>query len=365
MKFLKRIALIAALALLFQGLGALGADTALEGIIQTAMGNDALVEAAVLSQSSLLLAIAENLDPLPPLPPPDAPSVSTERTETEATPRPEPEALPVYRPGRAGPLPTLALRSGDDAPSAAGIYVRNHTTYEIDVEALLADPLRFDPGAGGPAVLILHTHGTEAFEPDEDDWYDNVDNYRTTDKRLNITRVGREVAAIFEARGLRVFHSQEFHDYPAFRGSYGRSLATAQQYLEAHPEIQIIIDIHRDAILNASGQYVRTMADIKGVESAQVMLVVGTDHAGLSHPYWRENLKFALQLQAAMVARYPTLARPLSLREERFNAHLAPGAVLVEIGTCANTLQEALTAARLFAEITADVILGSQQDTSG
>jgi len=206
-------------------------------------------------------------------------------------------------------------------------------------------------------VLILHTHGTESFEPDGDDWYDNVDNYRTNDLNLNITRVGREIAAIFEARGITVHHSQELHDYPSFRGSYGRSLTTAQRYLDAHPEIRVIFDIHRDAIMDAGGQYIRTMAEIEGLQSAQVMLVVGTDHAGLAHPEWRENLAFALRLQAAMVARYPTLARPLSLREERFNAHLAPGAVLVAIGTCANTLQEALTASRLFAEIAADVIL--------
>ncbi|MCL2368561.1 MAG: stage II sporulation protein P, partial [Oscillospiraceae bacterium] len=138
----------------------------------------------------------------------------------------------------------------------------------------------------------------------------------------------------------------------------GRSLAAARRYLERYPEIQIILDLHRDAIMDNAGNYIRTLADIEGVTSAQVMLVVGTDHAGLEHPNWRGNLQFALRLQAEMVARYPTFARPMSLREERFNAHLAPGAVLVEIGTCANTLQEALTAGRIFAEIAADVILG-------
>lgn len=360
MKGFKRIALIAALALLFQGLGALGADAALEGLLQAAMEDEALVEATVLRQSSLLSAasVRSEPSPAPALYEPcsaDEKSVAPDAPVSEASVSP----LPFYRPGRTERLPTLSLRSEEiPTPSAAGIYVRNRTTYEIDIEALLAEPLPFEFGNAPPAVLILHTHGTESFEPDGDDWYENVDHYRTTDRTLNITRVGREVAAVFEARGIRVIHSQEFHDYPAFRGSYGRSLATAQRYLEAHPEIQIIIDIHRDAIRDTSGQYVRTVADIEGMESAQIMLVVGTDHAGLSHPHWRDNLAFALRLQAAMVARYPSLARPLSLREERFNAHLAPGAILVEIGTCANTLQEALTASRLFADIAADVILG-------
>jgi len=355
---------LAILAILLRGFVALGVDRVLEDFLQTAMGDETLVAATVLSQSSLLMATAGDSEPPEPAisEPPNEPVFSddteTAAVETAASEPPEQE-LPIYRPRRVDRSPTVTIRGDDRAPNAAGVYVRNHTTYQIDVKALLATPLSFDPSDGGrPTVLILHTHGTESFEPDGDDWYDNVDNYRTTDPNLNITRVGREIAAIFETRGIHVLHNQELHDYPSFQGSYSRSLATAQRYLAAYPEIQIVIDIHRDAIINSAGQYVRTMAEIEGLESAQVMLLVGTDHAGLYHPGWRDNLAFALRLQAAMVERYPTLARPLALREERFNAHLAPGAILVEIGTCANTLQEALTAGRLFAEVAADVILG-------
>ncbi|MCL2569377.1 MAG: stage II sporulation protein P [Oscillospiraceae bacterium] len=364
MRIWKRIALILALALLFRGLVALGVDAALEGLIQTAMGDETVVEAAVLSQSSLLTASAsvviedEAPDTLlyePASSTPDAPEEGAVASAPDLV-----EVLPIYRPSSIDRLPTMTFRGDERTPSSEGVYLRNSTTYAVDIEAMLQEPLGFNPRGGEvPTVLILHTHGTESFEPDGYDWYDNVDNYRTTDRNLNITRVGREIAAIFEARGIRVIHSEEFHDYPAFRGSYGRSLLTAEHYLTMYPEIQVIFDIHRDAIINASGQYVRTMAAIEGIESAQIMLVVGTDHAGLYHPGWRDNLRFALRLQAAMVEYHPTFARPMSLREERFNAHVRPGAVLVEVGTCANTLQEALTASRIFAEIAADVILGT------
>ena len=358
MKIWKCVALIAVLALLFRGLVALGADAVLDNLLRTAIGDEALVEGTLLRQSSWLsVTAAEAREPLSDT---AAEDISYEPHDTEPPPalvlR---EGLPIYRASRAERLPTMTFRGNESQPNLEGIYLRNNTTYAVNIEELLTTPLSFDPAAGGsPTVLILHTHGTESFEPEGDDWYDNVDNYRTNDMNLNITRVGREVAAIFEARGIRVIHSQEIHDYPSFRGSYGRSLAAAQRYLARYPEIQIVLDLHRDAIMDSAGNYIRTLADIEGVTSAQVMLVVGTDHAGLEHPHWRENLKFALRLQAAMVAHHPTFARPMSLREERFNAHLAPGAVLVEIGTCANTLQEALTAGRIFAEIAADVILG-------
>ncbi|MCL2842976.1 MAG: stage II sporulation protein P [Oscillospiraceae bacterium] len=357
MRLFKGATLILILALLLRGLAALGVDAALETLIQTAVADTTLVEAAVFSQSSLLTATAgtevveawygfyDTGDP-------------DDESEAEVDTPTLPPELTDYPPQPA-PLPTITFTGDDSQNAAAGIYIRNHTTYDIDVESLLAAPLpiAFSPEEP-PTVLILHTHGTESFEPEGYDWYDNTDNYRTLDRNLNITRVGREMTAILEDRGIQVLHNQDIFDYPSFRGSYGRSLAKAQQYIAAHPNIQIIFDIHRDAILDAAGSYIRTLADIEGKNSAQIMLVVGTDHAGLYHPGWRDNLAFALRLQRAMVDFHPGFARPLDLREERFNAHLAPGAVLVEIGTCGNTLQEALTAGRLFAEIVADVLLG-------
>lgn len=360
MRIGKRLILLAAIVLLLRGFVALGANTALDHLIQSAMGDAVLVEDIVARQSSWIQPVADAAD--------DTISSCTlyehrytgeESTPTAPIQLPDRD-LPIFRPGSADQVQSITLTGGDDKPAnAAGITVRNGTTFAIDVETLLNEPLSFDPSNNGtPTVLILHTHGTESFEPDGADWYDNVDNYRTNDMNLNITRVGREVAEIFEARGIRVIHSQTLHDYPSFRGSYSRSLDEVEWYLAQHPEIDIVIDIHRDAIMDLAGNYLRTDANIPGINSAQVMLVIGTDHAGLYHPHWRENLKFALRLQAEMVAFHPTFARPLSLREERFNAHVAPGAILVEIGACGNTLQEALTTARIFAELTANVILG-------
>jgi len=349
-----------ALGVLFHGLVALGVDRAFDVLIQTAVNDTVLVENALLSQSPLLMSTAESAEAAEPLY--EIRYTGEETEEAEGIPDKEKprELPPIHNPYRAERLPGLTLTDHPREPNTADIVVRNHTSFDIDIEALLTAPLPFLP-AENPSVLIYHTHGTESFEPHGNDWYENTDNYRTNDKNLNITRVGREIAAVFEGRGIHVLHNQYLHDYPSFRGSYGRSLTTAARYLDRHPEIQIVFDIHRDAILDADGRYLRTVANIDGVETGQVMLVVGTDHAGLYHPNWRENFGFALRLQRAMLDRHPNLARPIALREERFNAHLAPGAILVEIGMCGNTLQEALAAGRIFAEIAADVILGESE----
>ena len=76
------------------------------------------------------------------------------------------------------------------------------------------------------------------------------------------------------------------------------------------------------------------------------MLVVGS---GEDHPNWEKNLTLAAKLQKNLDTLYPTLARPMTLRQSVYNQDLAPGSLLVEVGSHGNTLQEALAGARAFA----------------
>ena len=92
--------------------------------------------------------------------------------------------------------------------------------------------------------------------------------------------------------------------------------------------------------------------------TAQIMLVMGTDEGGLTHPNWQDNLSWALKLQVEMERQYPGLTRPMSLRPERYNQHATPGSVLVEIGTAGDTLQRAILASEAFAHTLVTLIQG-------
>jgi len=122
-----------------------------------------------------------------------------------------------------------------------------------------------------------------------------------------------------------------------------------EAYLAAYPSIRVVIDLHRDALGDEQVVY-RTLADIDGLEAAQLMFVMGTD-VNLDHPLWRENLKLALTLQDLVQSRYPTLMRPTVLCDYRYNQQFLPGCLLLEVGTCGNTLEEAITAVQLFGSI--------------
>ncbi|MCD8354076.1 MAG: stage II sporulation protein P [Clostridiales bacterium] len=214
-----------------------------------------------------------------------------------------------------------------------------------------AEPsLTLQPADQGPQILIMHTHATEAYTMDGDDVYVESDESRTTDENYNMIRVGEEMKAVFEELGFSVVHDATTYDYPGYSGSYGRSLAGVQSYLEQYPTIQVVLDVHRDALIGSDGTVYAKTTTIDGEQVAQVMLVVGTNDGGLTHPNWEDNFTLALKLQGAMLALDGTLPRNIDLRSQRFNQHLTAGSLLVEVGTSGNTLQEALAGARLFAQ---------------
>ena len=148
-----------------------------------------------------------------------------------------------------------------------------------------------------------------------------------------------------------MLHDIVLHDYPNYNGSYKNSLKTAEWYLEHYPEIDIVFDIHRDAIVTEKGERTKLTYNHKGQKYAQLMIVTGTNQGGLTHHNWQENLKFAIGLQGVANKMYDGLMRPIDLRAERFNGHVTKNALIIEFGTDGNTLEEALSSAELFSEI--------------
>lgn len=91
---------------------------------------------------------------------------------------------------------------------------------------------------------------------------------------------------------------------------------------------------------------------------AKLLLVMGSNGSGLEHPGWRQNLANAAHLQALCEQRAPGLMRDLLLRASRYNQHLTPRSMLLEVGTAGNALEEALRSADIFSQVLADCLLG-------
>lgn len=140
-----------------------------------------------------------------------------------------------------------------------------------------------------------------------------------------------------------------------YNNSYTGSRKTVAEYLKKYPSIKYVFDIHRDALLNSENVY-KVITYDESTPAAQIMLVVGTDSAGASHPGWRKNLSFAVDAQYLLTKRLENLMRPICIKKSSYNQQLSPGALLIEVGTCANTLAEAKTSAEILGETLAALI---------
>jgi len=194
----------------------------------------------------------------------------------------------------------------------------------------------------GPQILIVHTHTSESYAPSNKNYYLPTDPDRTQDMNFNVVKVGEEMTKTLKGMGINVIHDKTVHDYPSYNGSYKSSLATVQKNLEKYPSIKVVIDVHRDAMITADKTKLKLCTTIDGKKTAQIMIVTGTDQGGLTHPSWRENLKFAIKLQSRFSKMYPTLARPINLARERYNMHTTTASLILEVGSNGNTLEEAI-----------------------
>lgn len=222
------------------------------------------------------------------------------------------------------------------------VEIKNKSGYELTSDMLNPD-IDLE---NKKDIIIFHTHTCESYTPSENFNYQMTGNYRTTDLNYSVARVGNELTELLKNRGYNVVHDTTLHDFPAYSGSYGRSIETVGNILKDN-NAQLIIDLHRDAVGNGT-EYGPTVK-INDEIAAQLMIVVGTDAGGLEHPNWRENLKFAIKLQAKANELYPGLFRPINLSTARYNQNLSKGAIIIEVGATANTMEQCLASMKYLA----------------
>ena len=263
---------------------------------------------------------------------------------------PEKAPLPLVFADNGVQARTLTPTSPEGYVVTGDVYISNRSEHSFDetlFDGTFAAALSEEEG---PKVLIVHTHGSEAYTMPAGQEYVSSGDCRTTDCDFNVVRVGEELAKTLEEAGIGVVHDPTLHDYPEYSGAYGRSLTAAEAAMKEHPSISLVLDIHRDAVSDADGTPYKVVSNVAGVNAAQMSFIIGTDGGGLEHDGWQENLKLASALQQRLLDRFPTLMRPISVRNSRYNQHLTPGALLVEMGAAGNSLDEALLSARLLGQ---------------
>ena len=222
-----------------------------------------------------------------------------------------------------------------------------------DIADLLAKPLEWNLFDAEPSVLILHTHTTESYTRQGED-YRETSSWRTLDENYNMLAIGDLVGSVLEEAGIGVLHHRELNDYPSYSGSYTRARQSLREILEENTGIRLVLDLHRDAMGTETHQQ-KTKAVVNGEDSAQLMIVIGTNHEA-----YEENLSLGLKLHVLLEEQWPGIMRPLQLRAQRFNQDLHNGALLIEVGAAGNSHREARLAAEQLAKAVIALAKGSE-----
>lgn len=221
---------------------------------------------------------------------------------------------------------------------------------QLNIDTLLSKDVTIDKNGPSPQILIYHTHSLEAFS-------DSVPG----DRSQTIVGVGDRLAQILtEEYGYGVLHHTE--EYDTVRDdAYARSLPALQQILEENPSIQVVIDLHRDAGVEGT----RRAIDLDGRPTATFMLFNGLsrtrktgDIEYLKNPNQDFNLAFSFQMQVVAGEYYPGLTRKIYLKAYRYNMHLMPRSLLIELGDSNNTVEEAMNTCDPLAHVLDMVLSG-------
>ena len=201
-------------------------------------------------------------------------------------------------------------------------------------------------GDSNPLVGLYNTHNTEKYAGE-------VKKVTTSSEAesAGVVRVAEVLEnTLRDKYRIAAARSKQIHDYPDWNLSYTKSKETGKSLLSKNPSIQVLLDIHRDAGIKEKHSVV-----INGRQVAKVLIIVGSAQR-LDNPNWEKNKEFADKVEAKMEELYPGLSRGVRVQTGRYNQHLHPHAILLEMGNAKNSLAEAEGSAELMAHVISEVL---------
>ena len=219
----------------------------------------------------------------------------------------------------------------------------------LDAERLLNEDLILnnEDEEQGPQILIYHTHASE-------DFADSIPG----DPSTTIIGAGDRLTELLEGYGFRVLHDTGVYDQER-DNAYEKALPAVEQILKENPSIEVVIDLHRDEMANDR----RLVMDLQGRPTARFMFFNGLSYlrkqgeiSYLENPYILDNLAFSFQAQVLANEYYPGLTRKIYLKAYRYNMHLCPKSMLIELGAQNNTVEEIMNACDPLAHVLAMVL---------
>lgn len=224
----------------------------------------------------------------------------------------------------------------------------------MKADDFLAEDFTLRGGNDKPQILIYHTHSQEAFA-----------DFGPNNKEATVVGIGSYLTKLLQAKGYNVIHDTSVYDLRNGKldrnKAYNYSLEGVTAILQKNPSVEVLLDIHRDGV----NENLHMVNQVKGKPTAPVMFFNGVSQTPegpieyLPNPYRKDNLAFSFQMQLDAAAYFPGMTRKIFIKSLRYNLHLRPRSVLIEVGAQTNTYQEALNAMEPLSEVLNMVLQGN------
>ena len=249
----------------------------------------------------------------------------------------------------------IPVTDADLSESEKGVYyINNNTLYRPDTEYLAGKdiPYMYNEGSEYPLVLVLHTHTCEAYSADGKKVFLSNEGIKSPYGTETVVAAGEQTVNILNLNGVPAVHCTVIHDGDSNVDSYKRAEQTIEWMLEMYPSIKYIIDIHRSSEMDEDGNIIRTESYTGSAECAQLRITVSAGEQS----EWEDNLSLALKLRQKINGDSLRICRPVVLSGSEFNSKHSYYYLTVDMGSCGNTLDEALAAAEVFGDALSDII---------
>lgn len=199
-----------------------------------------------------------------------------------------------------------------------------------------------------PKVYIYNTHNEEEYMDGYVKGYSLSPGVVMASYILkdNLTKLG--IPTIVETNKVSEQLSKEGLD---FYKSYTISRRYVEDKLSNYPNLNLIIDLHRDSV---DRKY--TYTTINGISYAKVLFVVGEKYDS-----YKDNLNLSNKISNKIKDKYPDLTRGIMMKDKDnqngiYNQDLNKNMVLMELGSNNNTIEEVNNTIEVIAPILKEVI---------
>lgn len=199
-------------------------------------------------------------------------------------------------------------------------------------------------------VYLYNTHQTENYSMKNLEPYNITPNVMMASYLLKEKLNKNGIGTIVEETDINEFMNL---NHWTVKDTYKASKQFMNQTLAKYPGIDLLIDIHRDAIPKSA-----STIQIQGKNYAKVLFVIG-----LNNPNYQKNMAVSKKISDLINAKYPKLSRGIMQKKGAgvngvYNQDVNGNVILIECGGYENTIDEVSNTIEVLATVITEYLEG-------